>query len=95
MQHQPHAIPNLIPYPPQPVILQLNAPRSILAMHIPKRRRQPVNPRRDKLLALLPRRQHPLQLRRVRNPVLPAFNPSRFRLCHDPPRMAVGHQLPR
>lgn len=94
MQHKPHPPPHRLPDRPQPLIIEPNAPRPIRTMHVPKRRRQPIDPRRHKLPRLRRRRQQPLQLRlrRIRHPVLPALDPARLRLRRDPPRVAVLDQ---
>ena len=64
-------------------------------MQIPKRRRQEVNPRRQKLIRHLGRRQHALQLRRILDPILAALHSPRLRLRRNAPRMAIRNPLLR
>ena len=49
----------------------------IITMHIPKRRRQKIDPRRHKLIHLFGSCHHPLQLRRVLHSILSALNSAR------------------
>ena len=64
-------------------------------MHVPERRRQPIDTRIRKLPRLVRRRQHPLQIRRVADAILAPLDPARLRLRRDTPVVAIRRELPR
>jgi hypothetical protein len=79
----------------QPRPIQPRPLSSILAMHIPHRRRQKIHPGSKKLLDLVRTRQHTLHSLRIRNPVLPTLDSPRFSFSSDSSSVAVGHELLR
>lgn len=97
MQHDPHLPLHRPPHLLQPLEIQPppRPPRSVRAVHVPKRRRQEIDARVHELHSLLGRRQHALQVRRVRQAVLAALDAPGLGLRRDAPRVAVRRQLAR
>lgn len=79
----------------QTLVLELDAARAVVAVHVAERGRQPVDARGHELLGLVGRRQQALEVRRVAHAVLAALDAARLGLGRDAARAAVGHELAR